>query len=330
MLTLPDFRYKQIAFHIAGGSREKLKFRADNIVIEDESGKVILQHSCHRLFALFIVGETTLTTPVMRYAVQYGFPIIIMNRNMKVVARINSAAEGNTLLREKQYFLSRETQLEIAKKLIRLKINNQKKLISQLRYLSVTDKEIKEELENCKTDSASDLNELRGIEGYASKLFFSAYFRPLNWIRREPRCKRDISNLLLDIGYTYLFNFLEGMLSLYGFDLYSGVMHSFFYQRKSLVCDLIEPFRCIIDRRLRKAHNLNQISEKDFFFRDHRCNLEWKQQQKYIRLFMKDILEEKEKIFLFCQAYYRWFIKSRSLDSFPEYSINGDLENSDP
>ena len=123
MLSLPDFRYKQLAIHISGGSREKLRFRADNIIIEDERGKIIFQHSCHRLFALFIIGETVLTTPVISYAVKFGFPIIIMNRNMKVAARINSGAEGNTLLRAKQYSLSPDRQLEIAKKLVSLKIN---------------------------------------------------------------------------------------------------------------------------------------------------------------------------------------------------------------
>ena len=259
MLSLPDFRYKQLAIHISGGSREKLRFRADNIIIEDERGKIIFQHSCHRLFALFIIGETVLTTPVISYAVKFGFPIIIMNRNMKVAARINSGAEGNTLLRAKQYSLSPDRQLEIAKKLVSLKINNQASLLTQMRYLSAEDREIRDELLQAEVMCAENVKELLGIEGNASKIFFSSYFRSLRWKRREPRCRQDINNLLLDIGYTYLFNFIEGLLSLYGFDIYCGVYHTFFYQRKSLVCDIIEPFRCIIDRRLRKAHNLGQI-----------------------------------------------------------------------
>ena len=325
---MPDFKYKQIAVHIAGGSREKLKFRADNIIIEDESGKIIFQHSCHRLFALFIIGETALTTPVICHAVRFGFPIIIMNRNMKVVARINSGAEGNTLLRRKQYLMDEKQRLDIAKKLIKLKIENQKILLSQLRYISEEDKRIRSELGKTDVDAARSGNELMGIEGYASRLFFFAYFRPMKWHRREPRCRRDIYNLLLDIGYTYLFNFVEAMLALYGFDLYCGVLHTFFYQRKSLVCDFVEPFRCIIDRRLRKAYNLGQIHPEDFFFRDHKYNLEWSNQEKYIRLFVKDILLEKEKIFKFCQSSYRWFMKSESGGAhFPEYKIIDDGEN---
>ena len=321
MLSLPDFRYKQTAIHISGGSRERLRFKADNIVIENEDGKIIFQHSCHRLWALFIIGETTLTTPAIHHAVNFGFPIIIMNRNMKVVARINSGAEGNTLLRQKQYTLDSGRRLEISKALIRLKINNQASLLSQLRYLSADDRKIRDELLQSNVSSAGNTAELLGMEGNASKKFFSSYFRPLQWQRREPRCRQDINNLLLDIGYTYLFNFMEGLLCIYGFDIYCGVYHTFFYQRKSLVCDMVEPFRCIIDRRLRKAHNLGQIDENDFFIQEHRYNLQWKSQQKYIRLFMKDIIEEKESLFTFCRQYYRWFMKDLPISEFPEYKI---------
>ena len=321
MLSLPDFQYKQTAIHVSGGSREKLRFKADNIVIENEEGKIIFQHSCHRLFALFIIGETTLTTPALHHAVRFGFPIIIMNRNMKVVARINSGAEGNTLLRQKQYALDAAKHLEISKALLNLKIRNQASLLAQLRHLSVEDRKILNELLECNVNTAETISELLGIEGNASRKFFHAYFRPLQWKRREPRCRQDINNLLLDIGYTYLFNFVEGLLCIYGFDIYCGVCHTLFYQRKSLVCDIVEPFRCIIDRRLRKAHNLGQIDEKDFFIQDHRYNLQWKSQQKYIRLFMKDIIEEKEQLFMFCRDYYRWFMKDLPISQFPEYKI---------
>ena len=321
MLSLPDFKYKQVAIHITGGSGEKLRFRADNIIIEDSEGKIIFQHSCHRIFALFIIGDTTLTTPAIKNAVKFGFPIILMNSNMKVTARINSGAEGNTLLRKKQYNLSEDRSLAISQALIQNKINNQTSLLAQLRYLSTEDQKIRDELQNIDVATARSPAELLGIEGSASKKFFGTYFRPLNWQRREPRCRQDINNLLLDIGYTYLFNFIEGMLCLYGFDIYCGVYHSFFYQRKSLVCDIIEPFRCIIDRRLRKAHNLGQIDATDFFIQNHQYQLEWKSQQKYIRLFVKDILEEKENLFLFCQNYYRWFMKSLPIDKFPQYKI---------
>lgn len=320
MLSLPDFKYKQIAIHQAGGNGEKLRFRADNIIIEDKDGKVIFQNTCHRLFALFIIGEMSLTSTAIKKAVDFAFPIVLMNRNMKVIAKINCGAEGNTLLRKKQYS-SQERNFEIAKQLVSIKIQNQTQLLKNLRFRSNNDNEAIKHLTDITPSHANDTKELMGMEGNASKIFFASYFRPMAWQRRSPRCRQDIYNLLLDMGYTYLFNFIEAMLALYGFDLYCGVYHTFFYQRKSLVCDIIEPFRCIIDRRLRKAYNLKQIDPEDFFIQEGQYQLAWQSQSKYIRLFFKDILAEKENIFLFCQAYYRWFMRDKSVEFFPKYKI---------
>lgn len=321
MMSLPDFRYKQIAVHIAGGSKERVRFLTDTIVIEDAEDKVLFRHSCHRLFALFIIGECSLTSGIIRNAIKFAFPIILMNRNLKVVARINCAAEGNTLLRKQQYSRSEAQNNEIAKALVSQKIANQARLIEKLRYRSQDDNWAWQQLREIEIPKESERQSLLGIEGNASKLFFEHYFRPLNWKRREPRCRRDIPNFLLDIGYTYLFNFVEALLSLYGFDLYCGVYHTFFYQRQSLVCDLVEPFRCIIDRRLRKAHNLGQINEDDFIQKKGVFELSWGAQSKYSKLFLKDLLEAKESLFTFIQSYYRWFVRNKPIEDFPHFQI---------
>ncbi|MFI3291820.1 MAG: type V CRISPR-associated endonuclease Cas1 [Opitutales bacterium] len=320
MLSFPDFKYKQVIVHSTFGNGEKLKFSADNILIKDFDGNTILQHSCHKIFALFIVGDISVTSVVLRRALKYGFPIILMSSNMKVSARINCIAEGNTLLRKRQY--SSERNLLISKYLIEQKVSNQLALLKALRAKNLSNKEAIKRLEQIDVWLAYDTPELMGIEGNASRIFFDSYFRVLNWNRREPRCKRDIINLLLDIGYTYLFNFIEANLCLYGFDLYCGVHHKFFYNRKSLVCDIIEPFRCIIDRRIRKAHNLGQIDKADFIERNGAYLLTYEKQKKYTKLFLKDILAEKENIFKFCQSYYRSFMRDKDIVNFPQYKID--------
>ena len=160
MLSLPDFRYKQIAIHQAGGNGEKLRFRADNIVIEDKDGKVIFQNTCHQLLALFIIGEMSLTSIAIKKAVDFAFPIILMNRNMKVIARINCGAEGNTLLRKKQYS-AQERNFEIAKKLVCIKIQNQRQLLKDLRYRSMGDNDAIKRLSVISPESAQDLKELK-------------------------------------------------------------------------------------------------------------------------------------------------------------------------
>lgn len=321
MMSYPDFAYKQIIVHIAGGSGERLRFRADNIILEDHEGTVLVQHSCHRIFALFIIGEVSLTSVLIRQCASFGFPIVLLGRNMRPIANIHCGAEGNTVLRMKQYNITEERCLQISQEIVRQKIANQAQLLHSLRHLAEDDRSALASLAALNVNSAKSTQELLGIEGTASRLFFSAYFRPMGWQRREPRCKLDIYNLLLDIGYTYLFQFIAALLSLYGFDLYCGIYHRFFYQRMSLVCDIVEPFRCIIDRRLRKAYNLGQINVKDFSQRNRQWSLDWKNQDHYVKLFFKDILEEKENLFRFCQYFYRWFVRDCPMEAFPIYHI---------
>lgn len=42
-------------------------------------------------------------------------------------------------------------------------------------------------------------------------------------------------------------------------DVYCGVLHTMFYMRKSLVCDVMEPFRAIVDEQVKKSLNLGQF-----------------------------------------------------------------------
>ena len=124
------------------------------------------------------------------------------------------------------------------------------------------------------------------------------YFKNLDYKKRESRERKDTLNLLFDIGYSQLFNFIEANLELYGFDTYLGVYHKFFYQRKSLVCDIMEPFRCIIERKIRKGYNLKQIRNEDFEFKKGECFVKRKFKKKYHEFFLNEILDNKEQIFL--------------------------------
>lgn len=321
MISLPDFRYKQLIFY-KSCEKDVLRFRADNLLVHDSNGGVALQHSCHRMFALFIIGDITITSVMLKKARKFGFPIILLSMNFRVEQVIGSPADGNTLLRKKQYSQPERDSM-IAGCLIRQKILNQAALLRQLRYRSAEDNAALEILVSSETSNLPDRAARMGVEGHCSKVFFKTYFRNFSWTRREPRCRRDITNLLLDIGYTHLFNFIDALLSLYGFDVYCGVHHTFFYQRKSLVCDIMEPFRCIIDHRIRMAYSLGQVSEKDFIVTQGEFALKYESQGKYTKLFVKDILERKDEIFLFIQRYYRWFVRDKVLDEFPCFSYEG-------
>lgn len=323
MLSRPDFMAKQILF-IESDNSKKLRFKNSNLILTDENNKIILQHPLSKIFMIFISGEFSITSVLIKNAKKYAVPIVFLNHNLKPYFSIILDNKGNFLLRKKQYSNSKD--LEIAKHIISNKVKNQISLMNSLRYKTINEKNNMSKINGLfkEIGCAQNSQELLGIEGTASKLFFETYFKNLDFNGRRPRCKDDIFNLLLDIGYYYLFNFIEANLELYGFDTYFGFYHKLFFQRKSLVCDLVEPFRCIIDRRIRKSFNLKQINKDDFYFKNGQFYVKRDFNKKYSQLFLREILQQKEKIFLYIQAYYRSFIKGKEIDNFPVFNIEAE------
>ncbi len=304
MMSLPDFQEKQILFIEARyGVENALQFQNDNILYRKD-GQNTNRLSCFKVFAIFIIGNFTMTSSLVKKCKQYGISLFLLSDNFLTYAEISSGLESNFILRDKQYKFDKE--FEIAKILVLNKISNQIHLLKeQNKFIDENAKtmEVKRKIENAK-----DEKELLGIEGNYSKDFFSEYFKMMSWIRRMPRTKFDINNVLLDIGYTFLFNFMDSLLRLYGFDVYKGFYHKLFFQRKSLACDVMEPFRCLIDRQLLKAHNLGQINKRDFKYENGKYALDFDSQRKYVKFFLEALMKNKEAMFNYTRDFYRFFV----------------------
>lgn len=301
MLSFNDFNEKRILFIQSGECDcSKIKFRNDNIVLE-KNGEIVNQASCHKTLAIFIIGDASLTTVLIRNAKKFGISIFLMKENFLTYASIDASAEGNYLLRAAQY--KEKNELEMAKNLMRNKFANQLALIKSV---SAEKGELfdNDELFG-KIEKAKNEQELLGLEGSFAKKFFKIYFADMDWYKRMPGVKIDCYNILLDIGYTFLFNFIDSLLRLYGFDTYKGFYHKLFFQRKSLSCDIEEPFRCIIDKQLLKSFHLKQINEKDFKKDNGRYLLKYENQKKYAEIFFGAIMENKEEIFIYVYDFYR-------------------------
>ncbi len=303
-MSLSDFREKQILFIEAmNGIENCLQFRNDNILYKKD-GRNSNKISCFKVFTIFIIGNFTLSSVLIKKCKKYGISLFLLGNNFENYATINSGLESNYILREKQY--KNEEELEMAKELVKNKIINQRALLKE-KGGTINSEDKTEEIE-LKIKNIKDEKELLGLEGNYTKEFFGEYFKEINWIRRMPRTKYDINNVLLDIGYTFLFNFIEALLRLYGFDTYKGFYHKLFFQRKSLSCDVVEPFRCLIDRQLVKSHNLGQISNLDFEYINGKYSLSFENQRKYLAIFFGAIIKNKEDMFLYVKNLYRHFV----------------------
>lgn len=321
MLTAPDFAKKQIVFidTMSIGDCD-LSFRNENIVITDREGtrdKVPLQ----LLVAIFLHGQTTLTTKLVEECSKNGVSLFLLNRSMKVYASVCPYAEGNYLLRQRQYALSSEGELCIAKNIVANKIENQLALLRSVEKKTIGEKTLiayKRETKE-KIAIAADIATLRGIEGTAGRMFFGSYFGTIDWYKRQPRAKSDENNILLDMGYSYLFNMCDSLLRLFGFDTYKGVYHQLFFQRKSLACDVMEPFRCVVDRALLKMHTLGRFDKNDFFVKNGMVGLSYQKNAKYSRMFLDALMKNKNELYEYVRGYYYYVLNGD--EEFPKFTI---------
>ena len=83
MLTKPDFLQKQI-FVIFSSELRGVRFKNENIVIE-EDGKIINQGSLHKIFAIFLIGEATITTNLIRKLKSFGISLVLLRKNFELV-----------------------------------------------------------------------------------------------------------------------------------------------------------------------------------------------------------------------------------------------------
>lgn len=318
MLSLPDFKEKKIVMvGNYGNEANELKFRNSNICLY-KNGEFVNQISCHTVFCVFIIGECTLTSVLIKQLKLHGISVFLLNYSLQAYAEVVSLAEGNYVLRDKQYKLTPAEALDFSKMIIRNKIKNQHRMLQLVK--KVPDKK-RLQLTLEKLEAADNQSSLLGIEGNYSKYYFDKAFGNLGWYRRAPRTKEDINNLLLDMGYTFLFNYIDALLRLFGFDTYKGFYHQLFFQRKSLSCDIEEPFRALVDHQLIKSHNLGQINEKDFKFVKGAYRIkDYKLQKKYTYIWFNLIMEHKEQIYNYVLDFYRFFL-NRSKYKKPEFKL---------
>jgi CRISPR-associated endonuclease Cas1 len=324
MFTNKDIEFRSI-FVINCIEKRNLRVSNGELLLEEEKDSVkttLTKMPFQKILALFVVGHITITTALIDKCKKYNVTLIVVKPNLRPIFYWSNMAEANYLLKEKQYKFDKNN-ISIAKVIVENKIKNQLKLLERTRkcdeYTKVAIQICKEALSEI--ENIADYYQLMGTEGFAAKHFFQAYFQQYNWKKRMPRVKTDFINATLDIGYTILFNYIECFVRMFGFDTYVGIYHRLWFKRKSLICDLMEPFRCIIENTLRNALNRKQCKESDFNIVKNEYILKRENNIVYQQLFFNALIEHKQEVFKYIQKYYRAFMQGQSTKNFPQFII---------
>ncbi|NKQ38919.1 MAG: CRISPR-associated endonuclease Cas1 [Methanosarcinales archaeon] len=225
----------------------------------------IFEVSVQKIESILITTSATITTDAIKFAVENNIDIIFLDKHGNPYGRVwHSKLGSTTYIRRRQLEVSTEQMgFKMVKGWIEKKIDNQIVFLKDLKknrpnqrdYIEgyiVKIERLNKSLINTTGSISSNRERIMGLEGMASKHYFTALSGILTdkW-RFNGRSKnpaKDGFNCLLNYGYGVLYSLVEKACIIAGLDPFVGFLHTDNYNKKSLVFDLIEPYRIFVDR----------------------------------------------------------------------------------
>jgi CRISP-associated protein Cas1 len=260
--------------------------RRDGAAVEIRHNKETkLRVPLHNLDGIVCFGwDTTASTALMAACAEASVSLSFHTPHGKFVASSQSFTSGNILLRRAQYRHADDptSSAAIARNLVSAKIANCRTILlrgardhgdrapDKATALLTTSDRLSHRLRNLA--QATNLDEIRGIEGEAAVFYFEAFNSLLTAdepaMKLKGRSRRpplDPINALLSFCYTLLMHDCRSALESAGLDSQCGILHRDRPGRPSLALDLMEEFRPIIaDRAALTLINRQQIGPNDF------------------------------------------------------------------
>lgn len=248
---------------VINGYGASLRKKSNRFIIEHE-GKTH-EYAASLIRQILITGAASISSGALQLAAEQEVDVVISTQKGEPSCRLIPCHGGGiaTIRRAQISAAGRDEGYHLASSAIRAKMIHQGRLLATMgrrrddpflisegeRILSLTSRI------SPKGNLTDHAEELRGWEGEASHLYFSALGRvispPIYPGHRSHQSPADPCNAALNYGYGILYNEIEKACILAGLDPYAGFLHADRYGHKSLVYDLIEPYRQpLVDRMI--------------------------------------------------------------------------------
>ncbi|RQD74695.1 MAG: type I-C CRISPR-associated endonuclease Cas1, partial [Candidatus Syntrophonatronum acetioxidans] len=252
-------------------------------------GKEAFRTPIHYLEGVVTFGYTGASPALFALCAEKGVSLSFLTESGKFLASVSGPIKGNVLLRRKQYRLAdlADESTKIASRIITGKLINCRIVLRRF----VTDHRNKNNVENVEdagrelsrciinVNKATNLEEVRGIEGDAAKRYFTVFNdlilceKDVFYLnKRSRRPPLDNMNALLSFLYALLVNETKSALETVGLDPYVGFLHRDRPGRPGLALDLMEEFRpYLADRLAITLVNRRQLTGNDFIRKETGC-----------------------------------------------------------
>ncbi len=259
--------------------------KSGNVLKVKEKEKVVQEVRIGETCQVNLFGSIQMSTQAIQALCEGEVPIAYFSMGGWFYGVTHGLGVKNIYLRRDQFRLADVPSfcLRVARMLVSGKIRNQRTMIQRnhveppsgpIAFLKFMQED---------SERATSLQELRGIEGSAARVYFENFAGMIktddgdgahnngkpeftfDFLRRNRRPPRDAVNALLSLAYSVLAKDLTIVCHAVGFDPFLGFYHQPRFGRAALALDLMEPFRPLIaDSAVLSAINTRMITPADF------------------------------------------------------------------
>lgn len=240
-----------------------------------KGGKQLFKIPLIKIDNISLIGNVQITSQALQILLKKGIDVHFFSYSGEYLGRMAAESSKNIFIRFEQYgfYLQMNRRLDMAKIIIDNKIHNQMNLICRHRWNN-SDYDWKRDVAKMEyylslLPEKNTSNEILGIEGICSNIYFSAFGHMLKcdftFSGRNRRPPKDPVNVLISLTYTFLTKEVSSALDAESFEAYLGFLHGIRYGRKSLALDMMEEFRQpVADRLVMLLFNKRIIGKYDF------------------------------------------------------------------
>lgn len=258
-----------------------LRRRRERFIVQAPDQKDV-EVPAEKTSAILISSNAMISTSAIKLCIERQIQLVITSWYGKPVARMWSSTPGRQTQIRRQQYLNQDTEFafNVTKKLLLEKLSKQKRLLGELKQ-NRTQEDIISDIAETISFMNQTINNVKeisyqmdfaqhflGFEGSCALRYFKSVSAclPKKWQfeRRSQNPGIDPFNASLNYMYGIAYSSIEKIVILSGLDPTAGFYHKDHYAKPTLVFDLIEPQRPIIDKALLYLFNKRIVRDSWF------------------------------------------------------------------
>lgn len=257
-----------------------LRVKNNNFFIRAQDRQMEL--SPRKVSSILITTGVQLTSDVIHLALQHNIDLVFLDKFGNPYGRVWHDRLGSTSrIRRKQLEVAGKAEgVRIIKDLVLEKLQNQLDHLKLLRKRRTRNSktltkaitrltELKDSLAGLKGKNIEEIRStIMGIEGNGGRVYFQTLAALLpekyRFQTRSRNPAQDFFNCLLNYSYGVLYSMVERGCILAGLDPYTGLLHTDNYNKKSMVFDVIEPYRVWGDQTIMLLFSGRKVKQIHF------------------------------------------------------------------